>query len=149
MTAINPNFADDVRSSFAAQAIMSAWNASLKKVELGEVEIELPFNETLTQQNGFLHAGIITTIVDSACGYAALTVMPPGANVLSIEFKVNLLSPAIGERFTAAGRVVRAGRTIKVCQGDVYAHAVDTNGGDHTKHVALMTATMTTVLPNS
>ena len=122
---------------------MSAWNATLKRVELGEVEIELPFNETLTQHNGFLHAGIVTTVVDSACGYAALSVMPPGANVLSIEFKVNLLSPAVGERFTARGKVIRAGRTIKVCQGDAYAHQ-----GDQTKHVAVMMATMTTVLSN-
>ena len=120
---------------------MSAWDASLEKIEPGEVEIGLPFNETLTQQNGFLHAGVVTTIVDSACGYAALSVMPPGANVLSVEFKVNLLSPAVGERFTARGKVIRAGRTIKVCQGDVYAHT-----GDQTKHVAVMTATMMTVL---
>ena len=82
----------------------------------------------------------MTTILDSACGYAALTVMPEGANVLSVEFKVNLLSPAVGDTFTARGRVVRSGRNLKVCQGDVYAHT-----GLEAKHVALMTATMMTL----
>ncbi|NJM54237.1 MAG: PaaI family thioesterase [Blastocatellia bacterium] len=95
--------------------------ARLIRVEAGAVEIELSYRKDLTQQNGFLHAGIMTTIADSACGYAAFSLMPKGADVLSIEFKVNLLSPAIGEKFIAKAEVLRAGKTIFVVQGDVFA----------------------------
>lgn len=139
---VNPNFARDVRESFAAQRVMALLDASMIGLEPGLVEISLPYRDDLTQHNGFLHAGIVTTILDSACGCAALTLMPEGANVLSVEFKVNLLLPAVGDTFTARGRVVRSGRNLKVCQGDVYAHT-----GLEVKHVALMTATMMTLLP--
>ena len=138
----NPGYAATVEESFAAQRVMTLFGAALSRVEPGLVEIGLPYRTDLTQQDGFLHAGVVTTVVDSACGYAALTLMPREANVLTVEFKVNFLAPAVGERFSAAGRVLRSGRTLKVCQGDVYAFT-----GSQRKHVALMTATMTTLLP--
>lgn len=130
-----------VRQSFDKQTVMHTIGARVARVEPGLVEIELPFRSDLCQQHGYLHAGIVTTVVDSACGYAALSVMPEEAGVLSVEFKVNLLSPAVGERFTARGRVVRAGRTIVVCEGELIAH----RGSGDDKHVAMMVATMMAV----
>jgi uncharacterized protein (TIGR00369 family) len=115
----NPDFEAAVRESFAKQSFMSLVGATLIRVEPGEVDIELPFRETLVQQGGLLHGGVVTAIGDTACGYAALTLMPAGAEVLSIEFKVNLLAPATPGRYVASGRVVRAGRTITVCAADV------------------------------
>ena len=114
-------FEQRVRDSFSKQKFMATLGARLTRVADGEVEIELPFREDLTQQHGFLHAAVTTGIVDSACGYAALTKMPAGAAVLSAEFKVNLLAPAKGERFIARGRVLKPGRTLCVCAGDVFA----------------------------
>jgi uncharacterized protein (TIGR00369 family) len=102
---------------------MATIGARLVRVEPGEVELELPFRDDLTQQHGFLHAGIVTTLVDSACGYAALSVMDKDAAVLSVEFKVNLLAPALGERMRAVGRVVKSGKTLVVCTGEVIAVA--------------------------
>ena len=136
----DPAFAERVRRSFARQRLMATLGATLARVAPGEVEIALPFREELTQQHGFLHAGAVTSAVDSACGYAALTLMPAGAAVLTVEFKVNLLAPAEGERFLARGRVVRAGRTLSVCTGEVTAFR-----GAEEKTVALMTATVMTV----
>ncbi len=136
----DPNFEARVRESFARQQVMQAIGASLTKVSPGEIEIELPFRDDLTQQHGFLHAGIVTTIVDSACGYAALTLMPAGSAVLTIEYKVNFLSPAMGKRMIARGRVTKPGRTITVCTGDVLATS---NGKE--KLVATMLATMMTI----
>jgi uncharacterized protein (TIGR00369 family) len=132
-----------VRASFEKQKIMSLLGATLTAVERGQVEITLPFREELTQQHGFLHAGVVTTILDSACGYAALSVMPEDAGVLSIEFKSNLLAPANGERFIARRRVVRAGRTIIVCSGDVVA--LQNGKGEEGESVATMLATMLVV----
>lgn len=126
-----------VRSSFARQRLMHTLGAELVAVRQGEVEIELPFRDELTQQHGFLHAAAITAIVDSACGYAALTLMALDMEVLSVEFKVNLLAPAVGERFVAVGRVLRPGRTITVCSGEV--HAVQ---GASRKLICAMQATM-------
>jgi len=114
---------------------MSTLGARLISVSAGEVIIELEHREDLVQQNGFLHAGVTTAVVDSACGYAALTMMPEGSDVLSVEFKVNLLSPAAGSRFRAVGKVVKSGRTLTVCQGEMIAL-------DSGKTVAIMTATM-------
>lgn len=119
----DPRFEARVRASFERQAVMHTIGARLVRVEPGSVEIELPFRADLTQQHGFLHAGIVTTVLDSACGYAALSVMPAGAAVLSVEFKINLLAPAAGERVRAVARVVKPGRTLVVCAGDVYAVA--------------------------
>jgi uncharacterized protein (TIGR00369 family) len=129
-----------VRASFARQRVMATIGATLSRVAPGEVEIELRFREDLTQQHGYLHAGIVAAVVDSACGYAALTLAPAGAEVVSIEFKLNLLAPALGERFVARARVRRAGRNITVCAGDLFALK-----GDAEKVVATMLATMMTV----
>ena len=134
------DFENRVRQSFARQRAMETIGARLVHVAPGEVDIELPFRDDLTQQDGFLHAGIVSTILDSACGYAAYTLMPQGAGVLSIEFKVNLLAPAVGERVIARGRVVRAGRTISVSKADAFA----LRGGEE-RHVSTMTATLMAV----
>jgi uncharacterized protein (TIGR00369 family) len=104
------------------------------------VDVILPFRDDLTQQDGFVHAGIIAAVADSACGYAAHSLMPAAARVLSIEFKINLLAPAVGERFEARGRVLRAGKTITVCRADV---AAITAGSE--KLVATMMGTMMSV----
>lgn len=121
MNPSNPNFADEVAASFARQSIMELIGASLSLVEPGVVEITLPYRKDLTQQNGYLHAGIVTTIADSACGYAAFTLMPAGSGVLSVEFKVNLLRPAKGETFSARAEVIKAGKTLTVVRADVFA----------------------------
>jgi uncharacterized protein (TIGR00369 family) len=119
----DPAFASRVRDSFARQRFMATLGARLLRVEPGEVDIELPFREDLTQQHGYLHAGVVTAIADTACGYAAFTLMPADAAVLSVEFKLNLLAPALGDRLLARGRVLRAGRTLTVCAADVIALA--------------------------
>jgi uncharacterized protein (TIGR00369 family) len=119
MPPTDPNYEARVRASFAKQQFMATLGASMTTVQPGEVSIELPFRADLTQQHGFLHAGVVTSIIDSACGYAALTLMPPDRAVLSVEFKVNLIAPAQGATFQARGRVVRAGRTLTVCTGDL------------------------------
>ena len=116
-----PTFEAGVRDSFASLALMKTVGARLLRVSPGEVEIDVPFRADLTQHHGFLAAAVQTAIVDVACGYAAMTLMPPGASVLTIEYKVNFLSPAEGERVLARGRVVRPGRTVTVCAGDVVA----------------------------
>lgn len=130
--------AADVRASLSRQSFMTVLGAVPVEISPGRVVLELPFRDDLCQQNGFLHAGVIASIADSACGYAALTLMPPGSDVLSVEFKVNLLAPAVGERFRAVGTVVRSGRTLSVCSGEVLALAE----GRPDKQVALMQATM-------
>jgi uncharacterized protein (TIGR00369 family) len=129
-----------VRESFAKQAFMRLLGAGLTHVVPGEVDIELPFREDLLQQHGYVHAGVTTAIADSACGYAALSLMPADAAVLSVEFKVNMLAPARGIRFLARGRVIRSGRTVTVCRGDVLAFD---DGGD-ARSVVEMLATMMT-----
>ncbi len=138
----DPDFEARVRGSFARQAFMATLGATLNLVRPGEVVIGLPFHEALTQQHGFLHAGAVSSVVDSACGYAALSLMPPGAAVLSVEFKVNMLAPAAGRRFEAVGRVRKAGRTITVCEGELRAFA---DGDETGTLVALMQGTMMTV----
>lgn len=105
----NPDFERLVREGFEEQQVMRTLGARLTRIAPGEVEIELPYREALTQQHGFLHAGVVTAVLDSACGYAAFSLMPPGVGVLSVEFKVNLLAPAKGEELVARGRVLRAG----------------------------------------
>jgi uncharacterized protein (TIGR00369 family) len=117
--------------------MMATIGARVVSVVPGAVVIELPWRDDLAQQHGVLHAGAVASIADSACGYAALSLMPPGSGVMSVEFKVNLLAPGRGERFLASGRVRRAGRTLTVCEGTVKAV---TGGEEH--EVAIMTATM-------
>lgn len=136
----DPNFEARVRASFGKQKLMSTMRAALESVAPGEVDIRLPFREDLTQQHGFLHAGTIAAVADSACGYAALSLMPADAGVLSIEFKVNMLAPAKGDAIVARGRVIRAGRTIMVCRADVLSIA-----GGQEKLVAAMQGTMMVV----
>lgn len=139
-TSADADFEQRVRASFARQRVMNTIGAELASVSPGEVVIELAFREDLTQQHGYLHAAIITAIADSTCGYAAYTLMPADAAVLTVEYKVNFLAPAGGRRFVAYGRVTKPGRTLTVTAGDVVA---ETEAG--TKPVATMLATMMTV----
>ena len=137
---IDPNYEARVRSSFEKQNVMKTVGAVLTKVTPGEVVIEWSYDASLAQQHGYLHAGIVTTVVDSACGYAAYTLMAQDSEVLTIEYKVNFMAPARGERFKGIGKVVRSGRTITVCSGDVVA----IEGGKENV-VATMLATMISV----
>jgi uncharacterized protein (TIGR00369 family) len=141
MTPEDPNYAERVRASFGRQRAMVLLGANLRTVEPGQTEIVLPYREELSQQHGFVHAGIVTAIADTACGYAALSLMPLGVGVLTIEFKVNLLNPASGVRLVARGQVVKPGRTLMVCTGDVAAEREDGT----MRPVALMQATMMVV----
>lgn len=135
---LDPAQAARIREAFEGQGMMKTLRASLTRVEAGEVEIVLPFGPHIAQHHGFVHAGGLTTVVDNAGGFAAMTLMPEGMQVLTIEFKVNFLSPAIGEKFIAIGRVKRAGRQISVVEGEVLAESAD----GARKTIALMLATM-------
>lgn len=137
----DPNFARRVRGSFERQRFMAGLGATLERVEPGEVVIALPFRDDLVQQHGFLHAGVVTSVVDTACGYAALTLMRPGVAVLSVEFKINLLAPAAGTLFRATGLVLRPGKTLTVCTGEV----VPIIDGKPGTPIAMMQATMMAV----
>lgn len=136
----DPDYEARVRTSFASQGLMETIGASLLRVSPGLVEISLPASKAVSQQHGFVHAGAIASIADSAAGYAALTLMPPGAGVLTAEFKINLMAPGIGERMTARGRVVKAGRTLTLAETEVFA----VHEGRE-KQIALLTATLVTV----
>ena len=136
----DPDVEKRIRQSFARQELMRTIGATLTRVSAGEVEIEMPFQSALTQQHGYVHAGIITAIVDNACGYAAMSLTPAGTEVLTVEYKVNFLLPARGARFVGRGRVVRAGRTFTVCSGEVLAIEAD-----DTVAVAFMLTTIMTI----
>jgi uncharacterized protein (TIGR00369 family) len=138
----DPDFENRVRASFSRQKLMRAIGAELTKVSPGEVEISLPYRDDLTQQHGFVHAGIIATLADTACGYAAFSLMPADVAVLTVEYKINLMSPAVGDRFCGRGRVIRAGKTLSVCAGEVLAYQEGKK-----KPVATLLATMMS-LPN-
>jgi uncharacterized protein (TIGR00369 family) len=112
----DPNFAARVRDSFDRQQVMHFIGAVLTRVEAGLVEIELPYRAELTQQHGFFHAGIVSTIADSAGGYAAFTMMPSGSSVLTVEYKINMIAPANGQLLRAAGHVIKSGRTLVICE---------------------------------
>ena len=133
----DPDFRERVRASFARQNAMAALGIGVRSVEPGHVELEMAYDPELTQQHGFVHAGIISTALDSACGYAAFSLMPVEAAVLTVEFKVNLLAPAKGQSFVFTGLVVKPGRTITVC--DARAVAID-DGSE--KLIATMTGTL-------
>lgn len=133
----DPDFEQRVRESFARQGLIDTLNGKIAHISPGELHIEAPFDERFTQQDGFLHAGVVTTLMDSACGYAAYTLMPAGSRVLSVEFKINFLNPALGERFRAEGRVAKSGKTISVCEGKLFALQ-----NEQEKLVAMMQATM-------
>jgi len=126
-----------VRQSFSSQEMMKTLGAEMSEVRSGATEIRFPYAASLTQQHGYVHAGAVTSILDSACGYAALTLAPAGSEVLSVEFKVNLLAPGVGESFVARAQVKRAGKTITVCAGDAFAVRPE---GE--KLIATMLATM-------
>jgi uncharacterized protein (TIGR00369 family) len=126
-----------VRASFARQGAMATLGAELANIAAGHVAIALPIEQRRSQQDGFLHAGIVVAALDTACGYAALTLMPDDAEVLTVEFKANLPAPASGDSLMAEGEVIRAGRTLTVCRGDAYAE----RGSDRV-HVATILATM-------
>lgn len=142
MQPLDADFAQRTRDSFARQPAMRTLGASLETVAPGRVVIVMAHAEHLTQQHGFLHAGMLAAALDSACGYAAFSLMPADAAVLTIEFKINLLAPARGPRLRLEGQVVKAGRTISVVEGRALQHGAD--GGDG-KLVATMTATIMTV----
>jgi uncharacterized protein (TIGR00369 family) len=142
MDAPDPLFVDRVRASFDRQAAMRTLGIMLQEVAPGEVVLRMLHRPELTQQHGFVHAGVLSTALDSACGYAAFSLMPADAAVLTIEFKVNLLAPARGPRFRFEGRVVKPGRTISVVEGRALQSAGD---GGPEKLVATMTATVMTV----
>jgi len=119
-TPTNPDFEARTRESFAKQGVMKLLGAELERVEPGLVQIGLPFRPDLSQQHGFFHAGVLSTIADSAGGYAAFTLFPEDAGILTVEFKVNLLAAADGERLTAIGKVIRSGRTLTICALDAH-----------------------------
>lgn len=134
---LDPDFRTRIKTSFSRQGFMSTLGASLKLIEPGEVHIELPFSPHLSQQHGYLHAGATTAIADSANGYAALTLAPADAEVLAVEFKINLMVPASAPRFVAHGRVLRSGRRLSVCLAEVVA----LNGSDQ-EVIATMLSTV-------
>ncbi len=136
----DPGYKEKIITSFNLQGVMKTVNASIVAVRPGEVELEFPYHSRLTQQHGFIHAGIVSTVLDTACGYAAFSLMPENAAVLTIEFKVNLLSPAKGERFRAVGKVKKAGKTITVTEGELFSYL---EGGQ--KIAATMVATVMSV----
>lgn len=126
---------DRIKQSFEKQGIMKTLNAQLAEVEKGQVKITCEFSEGLTQQQGFIHAGVATTLVDSACGYAALTMMPENTEVLTVEFKVNFLKPANTDKLVVIGKILQAGKRLTICEGYVYDSKEE-------KLIAKMTATM-------
>jgi uncharacterized protein (TIGR00369 family) len=140
----DPQFEARARASFARQTLMRTIGAEMTKVAPGEVEIELAYRDDLAQQHGYLHAGVITAIVDSACGYAAMTLTRSDEDILTIEYKANFVAPATGEKMIARSRVLRAGRKVTVCAGDVFA----LRDGEE-KLIATMLATMMTLSPES
>jgi len=139
-TPLDPGFEARVRASFARQRVMETIGAELIRVEPGAVEIALLARPELTQQHGFVHAGILATILDSACGYAAFSLMPADVAVLTVEYKINLLRPASGTRMVARARVVKPGQTLTVCTADAFAQT-----GSEEKLVATMLATIMAV----
>lgn len=136
----DPGYTERVRASFAQQGAMQTIGASLAEIAPGRVVIELPWHKAVTQQHGFVHAGMLAAALDSACGYAASTLMPADAGVLTIEFKINLLAPAQGERFRMEGTVIKPGRTITVTEG----RCIALHEGRE-KLVATMGATLMTI----
>ena len=138
----DPDFERRSRELFDNQPVMATIGAYIVAVEAGRCVLGVPWSPGITQQDGFLHAGILATLADNACGAAAYSLMPAGTRVLSIEFKINMLSPAVGETFEADAQVIRAGRTVSACRCDVFAVREGAR-----KLVAAMQATMMTVKP--
>jgi uncharacterized protein (TIGR00369 family) len=140
----NPDFRNVATATFEAQRAMKTLGIAIARMEPGEVDLAMNHSPEFTQQNGFMHAGIITAGLDSACGIAAFTLMPPRSDVLTVEFKTNLLAPAKGERFEFRATVVKPGRTLTVCEGKAYAM---TDGAE--RLVATMTGTLMAIMPRA
>jgi uncharacterized protein (TIGR00369 family) len=140
----NPDYREVATATFARQQAMRTLRISIARLEPGEVELSMPYSLDWTQQNGFVHAGVITAGLDTACGIAAFTLMPAGCDVLTVEFKTNLLAPAKGERFFFRAHVVKSGRTLTVC--DARAFALD---GSAETLVATMTGTLMAMMPRA
>ncbi|WP_081502507.1 PaaI family thioesterase [Pseudomonas sp. GM84] len=134
-----------VSESFDRQPLMRTLQAYLHKVEHGEVQIELAYSEDIVQHNGFVHAGAVASVLDSACGYAALTALPDGYDVVTAEYKINLLRPALGQRFVAIGKVQNSGKSLTVCTGEILAFKEDGSS----KVVALMQSTIANIPPSA
>ncbi|WP_108883691.1 hotdog domain-containing protein [Anderseniella sp. Alg231-50] len=144
MNGLSPKTADyaqRVADSFARQAALATMGVRLVSVEPGMVVMEMAHDDRFTQQHGFIHAGVTTTVLDTACGYAAFSLMPEDAGVLTVELKTSLLAPAAGQTFMFEGRVIKPGRTITFCEGEAFA----LNNGSR-KRIATLSATMMTVL---
>ena len=133
----DPQYRSRVEASFNQQQVMKTLGVKIESLQPGEIELMVPYGVAYTQQHGFMHAGIIATVLDNACGYAAFSLMPDDAAILTVEFKTNLLAPARGERFLFRGKVVKPGRTITVCEAQAFAV-----GGGEEKLVATMTGTL-------
>ena len=140
----NPDFREVATATFASQRAMQTLRISIARLEPGEVDLAMEYAPEYSQQNGFVHAGIITAGLDNACGIAAFTLMPAGADILTVEFKTNLLAPAKGERFEFRGQVIKPGRTLTVCQGRAYA----INNGVESL-IATMTGTLMAIIPRA
>jgi uncharacterized protein (TIGR00369 family) len=138
----NPDYREVATATFAAQPAMRTLGVSSARLEPGAVDLAMDYSADLTQQNGFVHAGIITAGLDNACGIAAFTLMPAGADILTVEFKTNLLAPAKGQRFFFRASVIKPGRTLTFCEGRAFA---DEDGRE--TMIATMTATMMAMLP--
>ena len=138
----NPDYRAIAAATFDRQQAMRSLGISISRLEAGEVDLSMSYAPAWTQQNGFIHAGIITAGLDTACGIAAFTLMPPGCDILTVEFKTNLLAPANGERFAFRAHVVKPGRTLTVCEASAFAQA----GGSETL-IATMTGTLMALVP--
>ena len=138
LIAKDPDFVGRVRASFARQQVMHTLAVEMVRIVPGEIELAMPYAPGFTQQHGYIHAGIISTVLDSACGYAAFSLMPAEAAVLTVEFKINLVAPAKGDRFTFSARVVKPGKTLTVCEGRAYA----SDGDGEQRLIATMTGTL-------
>ena len=138
----DPLFAERVRASFARQRAMHTLGVEITRLAAGEIELAMPYEASFTQQHGFVHAGIMATVLDSACGYAAFSLMPAEAAVLTVEFKTNLLAPAKGERFLFRAQVVKPGRTLTVCEGRAFALENGAQTGSQERLVASMSGTL-------
>jgi uncharacterized protein (TIGR00369 family) len=140
----NPDYLEIATATFGRQQAMRTLGISIARLEPGEVDLSMPYSQDWTQQNGFVHAGVITAGLDTACGIAAFTLMPAGSDVLTVEFKTNLLAPAKGERFFFRAYVVKSGRTLTVCEARAFA----LDGGAENL-IATMTGTLMAMMPRA
>ena len=140
----NPDYRAAATATFERQPAMRTLGISIARLEPGEVDLAMTYSAQFTQQNSFVHAGVITAGLDNACGIAAFTLMPPGADILTVEFKTNLLAPAKGERFIFRAHVVKPGRTLTVCEARAFAQA-----GGVESLVATMTGTLMALMPRA